>query len=100
MNQHYDNAVAAMREMDELNQRGAPLTEVGAIGAMQTRAVLAVAEEQAKTNQHLELANLIAYAHLRREQRRPSLATEELVAGRMSAFPEIKDELAEDEDDL
>lgn len=101
MNQHYDNAVAALRrELDELNLRGAPATEVSAIGAMQARAILAVAEEQAKTNQNIELANLIAYAQLRRDRRRPSLTTERLVDQRMAAYPEISEELTEEEDDL
>lgn len=60
MNKHYDNALAAMRELDARGQA----TEASALAAMQTRAILAVAEEQAKTNQHLELANLITYAQL------------------------------------
>lgn len=101
MNTHYNNAVAALREMDRLRQAGRITTTQGsAIGAMQTQAILAVAEEQAKTNEHLDLANLIAYAHLRRDRRRPSLATEQLVARRMAAYPEISEELTEDEDDL
>jgi hypothetical protein len=67
---------------------------------MQARATLAVAEEQATTNKHLELANLIAYAQLRRDRRRPSLATEELVDRRMADYPEISEELSDGEDDL
>lgn len=98
MNQRYDSAVAALQELDKLSQAGLPMTEASAIGAMQTQAILAVAEEQAKTNKHLETANLIAYAQLRRDRRRSSLATEELVDRRMSAYPEISEELAEDED--
>lgn len=98
MNQRYNNAVAALQELDKLSQAGIPMTEASAVGAMQTQAILAVAEEQAKTNQHLETANLIAYAQLRRERRRPSLAAEELVSRRMAAIPEISEELLEDED--
>lgn len=100
MNQRYNSAVAALQELDKLSQAGLPVTESSAIGAMQAQATLAVAEEQAKTNALLETANLIAYAQLRRDRRRASLATEEIVDQRMSAFPEISDELAEDEDDL
>lgn len=98
MNQRYVNAVAALQELDKLSQAGVPMTEASAVGAMQTQAILAVAEEQAKTNQHLELANLIAYAQLRRDRRRPSLAAEELVSRRMAAIQEISEELLEDED--
>lgn len=100
MNQHYNNAVAALQTMDGLRQAGRiVMSEGSAMGAMQTQAILAVAEEQSKTNQHLELANLIAYAQLRRDRRRPSLVTEELVDRRMAAFPEIVEEFAEDPDD-
>ena len=99
MNKNHQAAVAALRELDEL-QAGGP-TEASAIGAMQARAILAVADEQAKANQHLELANLIAYAQLRRQKNRSSLVTEELVDQRMAAaYPEISEELTEDEDDL
>lgn len=98
MNTHYRAAVAALRETD----RPGFATEATAMGAMQTQATLAVAAEQAKTNQHLELANLIAYAQLRRDKRRPSRATEGLVDSRVAAMhPEIREELDEDaEDDL
>jgi hypothetical protein len=97
MNQHYQAAAAALRETDRLGIA----TEATAMASMQTQAILGVATEQAKTNQHLELANLIAYAQLRRDRRRSSLAAEELVDRRMAAaFPEIREELAEDEDDL
>jgi hypothetical protein len=94
MNKNYQGAAAALRELDKLVQA----TDI-AIGAMQTRATLAVAEEQAKTNEHLETANLIAYAQLRRDRRQPSLAAEQLVDQRMAVYPEINDELTEDEDD-
>lgn len=99
MNENHQAAVAALRELDKVSEAHAT-TEVSAIGAMQARATLAVAEEQAKTNQNLELANLIAYAQLRRDRRRPSLATEQLVDQRMAAYPEISEELTEEEDDL
>lgn len=99
MNQRYSNALAALQEMDNRRQAGLPATAVTAVGAMQTQAILAVAEEQAKANEHLELANLIAYAQLRRDRRRPSSATEELVDRRMAAFPEIREELDEDADE-
>jgi hypothetical protein len=95
MNNHYQAAVAALRETDRLGIA----TEATSMASMQTQATLAVAAEQAKTNQHLELANLIAYAHMRRERRRFSFAAEELVDIRMAAlFPEIAAELAEDDD--
>jgi hypothetical protein len=101
MNQRYNNAVAALEEMDNLRQAGLPMTEASAIGAIQTQATLAVAEEQAKTNQHLEMGNLIAYAQLRRQKNRSSLAAEELIDRRMSsAYPEIREEFADEEDDL
>jgi hypothetical protein len=77
-----------------MNDRPSALAAIGA------EATLAVADEQARTNAHLETANLIAYAQLRRDRRRPSLATEELVDRRMSVFAEIRDELAEDKEDL
>lgn len=64
MNQRYNNAVAALQELARYDQRGFPATEAGAIAAMQTQAILAVAEEQAKTNTLLETANLIAFAQL------------------------------------
>jgi hypothetical protein len=97
MNQHYDDALAGLNEMAKLKNRGMPTSEATAMTAILARASLAVAEEQAKTNQHLELANLIAYAQLRRQKNRSSLVTEELVDQRMAAaFPEIGEELAED----
>ncbi|HEX9088640.1 MAG TPA: hypothetical protein VF867_14060 [Arthrobacter sp.] len=100
MNQHYQDALAGLNEMVKLKERGVPTSEATAMTAVLTRATLAVAEEQAKTNEHLELANLIAYAQLRRDRRRPSMATEELVDQRMAAFPEISAELTEDDEDL
>lgn len=97
MNDHYNDALSGLNEMVKLKAQGVPTTEASAIGAMQTRATLAVAEEQALTNQHLDLANLIAYAQHRRDRRRPSMAAEELVDRRMSAaFPEIREELEDD----
>ncbi len=69
MNKNHQAALAALREMDKL-QADAP-TEASALAAMQTRAILAVADEQAKTNKHLELANAIAYAQLCRSSRAP-----------------------------
>jgi len=64
MNQHYKGALSGLSEMVKLKERGVPTSEATAMTAILTRATLAVAEEQAKTNKHLELANLIAYAQL------------------------------------
>lgn len=100
MNDHYKDATDGLRALRAQADEGHKPSEAAALAVIQTRATLAVAEEQAKTNQHLELANLIAYAQLRRGRRRPSMATEELVDRRMSAFQEISEELAEDEADL
>lgn len=60
MNKNHQAALAALRELDKIGG----VTEAGALAAMQTRAILAVAEEQTKTNKNLELANAIAYAQL------------------------------------
>jgi hypothetical protein len=101
MNTHYENAVGGLRRLDEMHMSGTPVTEAGALAKVSILASLAVAEEQAKTNKQLELANLIAYAHMRRERRRISLVAEKLVDSRMAAvFPEIADELDDDDQDL
>lgn len=69
MNQHYKDALAGLSEMVMLKGRGVPTSEATAMTAVLTRATLAVADEQAKTNQLLELANLIAYAQLCKSSR-------------------------------
>lgn len=99
MNHHYSDALAGLIEMVKLKEHGVPTSEATAMTAVLTRATLAVVEEQAKTNAHLELANLIAYAQLRPDRRRSSMATEELVDRLMSTFPEIREELDKDSDD-
>lgn len=97
MNKHYENALAALRETDKLGIA----TEATATAAMQTQATLAVAAEQARTNQQLELSNLIAYAQLRHARRRPCPELQELVDVRMaSAFPELDEVILPDEDEL
>lgn len=68
MNKHYQAALAALQATDKLTQEHGA-TEATALAAMQTRAILAVAEEQAKTNKHLDLANAIAYAQLCKSHR-------------------------------
>jgi hypothetical protein len=60
MNKNHQAALAALRELDKIGG----VTEASALAAMQTRASLALAEEQTKTNKNLELANAIAYAQL------------------------------------
>jgi hypothetical protein len=87
-----DGLKTARRDFN-MNDRPSALAAIGA------EATLAVADEQARTNAHLETANLIAYAQLRRDRRRPSIAAEELIDRRMSFHPEIKEELDEDGDD-
>lgn len=64
MNNHYQAAIDGLNEIRAMADRGIPPTEATALAVTQTRAILAVAEEQAKTNAHLETANLIAYAQL------------------------------------
>jgi hypothetical protein len=98
MNRHYQAARDGLKEIPSTYGKSTGYSI--ALATIQAQAALAVAEEQAKANQHLELGNLIAYAQLRRDRRHPSIATEELVDRRMSAFPEISEELAEDEDEL
>ena len=94
MNQRYENAVAALQEMDRLSRTGLHMTEASAIGALQAQAPLAVAEEQAKTNQHLELANLIAYAQLCKMSRDGHAAMKAMKAVQTAMG------LPDDEDDL
>lgn len=64
MNDHYRAAIDGLNEIRAMADQGIPPTEATALAVTQTRAILAVAEEQAKTNAHLEAANLIAYAQL------------------------------------
>lgn len=64
MNDHYKDAVDALREIRAQADHGNPASEATTLAVIQTRAILAVAEEQAKTNAHLETVNLIAYARL------------------------------------
>lgn len=98
MNDNYKSAVDGLKELPA--KFGVPNAHPVVLATIQARATLAVAEEQAKTNQHLELANLIAYAQLRRDRRRSSMAAEELVDRRMAAaFREINDELTEEDED-
>lgn len=101
MNNHYDNALAALETMDRLGQSGRiVMTEARAVGAMQTQATLAVAAEQARTNKQLELSNLIDYAQLRHARRRPCPEVQELVDVRMaSAFPELGEAILPDDDE-
>jgi hypothetical protein len=94
MNKHYDNALAAMRELDARGQA----TEASALAAMQTRAILAVAEEQAKTNQHLELANLITYAQLCKASRDGHASMQALKAVQKAMG--LPDDSDDDDEDL
>jgi hypothetical protein len=64
MNKHYQAAIDGLNEIRDMANRGVPTTEAIALAVTQTRAILAVAEEQSKTNTHLETANFIAYAQL------------------------------------
>ncbi|MET4144077.1 hypothetical protein [Arthrobacter sp. UYCo732] len=64
MNDHYQAAMDGLKEIRAIVDRGTPPTEATALAVTQTRAILAVAEEQAKTNEHLQTGNLIAYAQL------------------------------------
>ncbi|ACL42419.1 hypothetical protein Achl_4468 (plasmid) [Pseudarthrobacter chlorophenolicus A6] len=64
MNNHYRAAIDGLNEIRAIANQGVPPTEATALAVTQTRAILAVAEEQAKTNVLLETANLIAYAQL------------------------------------
>lgn len=64
MNDHYRAAVDGLKEVRALADRGVAPTEATALAVIQTRAILAVAEEQAKTNARLHTANLLAYAQL------------------------------------
>lgn len=64
MNDHYKDAIAGLQAIRVQTDDGNEPLEATALAVTQTRAILAVAEEQAKTNAHLETANLLAYAHL------------------------------------
>lgn len=64
MNDHYKAATEGLNAIREQLSAGMAPTEAVALAVTQTRAMLAVAEEQAKTNAYLQTANLIAYAQL------------------------------------
>jgi hypothetical protein len=99
MNENYQAAVTGIELLAENVAKRIIEDPEAAYAIMQTKAILAVADEQARTTKQLELANLIAYAQLCRGRRRLSLAAEELVDHRMAAvFPEIREELAQDDD--
>lgn len=69
MNNHHQAATDGLNAIREQLSAGMAPTEAIALAVTQTRAMLAVAEEQSKTNAHLETANLINFALLSRETR-------------------------------
>lgn len=64
MNEHFRAAVDGFNKHSALADQSGAALDAADLAVIQTRALLAVAEEQARTNRHLRAANLIAYAQL------------------------------------
>lgn len=64
MNDHCRAAADGLNELRAMADQGVTPTDAASVAVIQSRAILALAEEQAKTNAHLRTANLLAYAQL------------------------------------
>lgn len=99
MNQHYNNALAGLTQLDIAKRAGLETSEVTAIGAIQIQAALAAARETAELRKAQDLSNLIAYAQLCKAERDGEryFAAKELVHKAMASVPGIP--APDDEDD-
>lgn len=64
MNEQFRAAVDGFNKHSALADQSGAALDAADLAVIQTRALLAIAEEQARTNRHLRAANLIAYAQL------------------------------------